>query len=220
MGITARDPLDRYLEKVDRRGPDDCWEWTAARFDKGYGAFRLGDKQMKAHRFGYEAQVGPIPEGQYVLHRCDNPPCQNPAHWFLGTHKDNAVDRQSKGRGAIGERNGGRVVARYAAGTIREMRLAALAGEKQADIAARFGTDQAYVSQVVRGEAWAHTDLDLPRLGNQQNRIKVTREVVERVLNADLQAWGSQKALADELGISTRAVRLIRAGYQPKHMPT
>lgn len=99
------------------------------------------------------------------------------------------------------------------------MRLAALAGEKQSDIAARFETDQAYVSQVVRGEAWAHTDLDLPRLGRQQNRIKVTRQVVERVLNADLRAWGSQKALADELGISPRAVRLIRSGYQPKHMP-
>lgn len=216
--MSRRDPLERYLEKVDRRGPDDCWEWTAARFDKGYGAFRLGDKQMKAHRFGYSALVGPIPDGQYICHRCDNPPCQNPAHWFLGTHRDNAEDRQAKGRGATGERNGGRVVARYTAEVIREMRLAALAGEKQADIAARFGTDQAYVSQVVRGEAWAHTDPDLPRLTNQQNRIKVTRQVIERVLNADLRLRGSQKTLADELGISARAVRLIRAGYEPKHL--
>lgn len=110
MGTTARDPLERYLEKVDRRGPDDCWEWTAARFDKGYGAFRLGDKQMKAHRFGYEAQIGPIPEGQYVLHRCDNPPCQNPTHWFLGNPQGQrrrpAVEGARSHRGA--ERRTGR----------------------------------------------------------------------------------------------------------------
>jgi hypothetical protein len=217
MSRTTRDPLERYWEKVDRRGPGDCWEWTAARFDNGYGAFRLGDKQKKAHRFGYEALVGPIPEGQYVLHRCDNPPCCNPAHWFLGTHKDNAEDRQAKGRGATGERNGGRVVARFTAVQVREIRLAAQGGEIHDSIAARYDTDQGTVSSIVRRDCWAHTDLDIPARRGRSG-IKVTKEMIETVCREYVPGQVRREDLAQRFGVSRRTISMILEGWRPNHL--
>lgn len=90
----------RFWAKVDQRSADECWEWTAYRNDKGYG--RIGRTGGKAHflapRVSWTIAFGDIPDGLIVCHHCDNPPCVNPAHLFLGTHKDNADDRETKGR--------------------------------------------------------------------------------------------------------------------------
>jgi len=97
---------ERYWAKVDRRGDDECWEWVAYRNKLGYGCFGLNGSSMLAHRYGYELANGQFDPALCVLHRCDNPPCQNPAHFFLGTRVDNNADRHSKGRSAHGERMG------------------------------------------------------------------------------------------------------------------
>lgn len=168
MGRTAADPLERWWAKVDCRAPEECWPWTAARFEGGYGAFRLGNRQLKAHRFGYSALIGEIPVGIYVLHSCDNPPCCNPRHWFLGTHRDNALDRERKGRGryrtvgpltyvkpgrARGERSG---QARLTDGKVRLIRKRYSMGESQQSIADNIGVSQGAVSCVIRGSTWGH----------------------------------------------------------------
>jgi hypothetical protein len=92
---------ERFWRYVDRSGgPDACWEWTGARLAAGYGVFApRHHKLVYAHRFSYTLNHGPIPEGLWVLHRCDNPPCVNDAHHFLGTAMDNSQDRDDKGRG-------------------------------------------------------------------------------------------------------------------------
>jgi hypothetical protein len=92
----------RFWSKVDRSG--DCWLWTATRRADGYGQFRHAGEMHGAHRFSYEIERGPIPGGLMVLHRCDNPPCVNPAHLFLGTGVDNARDMVEKGRSLAGAR--------------------------------------------------------------------------------------------------------------------
>lgn len=93
---------ERLWEKVDRSaGPDACWPFMGAKMHNGYGHLGAGgrnDGQVAAHRVAYQDQVGPIPEGLNVLHRCDNRPCCNPRHLWIGTQRENLLDMIAKGR--------------------------------------------------------------------------------------------------------------------------
>jgi hypothetical protein len=95
-----------FWEKVDIGEPDECWEWKAGRDNKNlYGRFYYRGYQMSSHRFAmFLTQNKVLPKGQCVLHSCDNPPCCNPNHLFIGTKGDNNKDRALKGRSAKGER--------------------------------------------------------------------------------------------------------------------
>ncbi len=98
MAYPARPVAERFWEKVDKSG--DCWLWTASRQEAGYGRFVVtkGSSPVGAHRLSYELEVGPIPDGLQVLHRCDNPACVRPSHLFVGTQADNIEDMHAKGR--------------------------------------------------------------------------------------------------------------------------
>lgn len=113
MAGPAKKPLaDRLWPKVDKSGgAAACWPWTAARDPKGYGTIRsdIGRANKFAHRAAWEVTNGAIPDGLLVCHRCDNPPCCNPAHLFLGTHADNMADCSAKGRTCRGDRHGSRL---------------------------------------------------------------------------------------------------------------
>jgi hypothetical protein len=91
----------RNLNKTSN--PNGCWEWTGAKH-RGYGVTRYDSKCWGAHRLAYTVWCGAIPTGMSVCHRCDNPSCCNPLHLWLGTEKDNAVDRNNKQRNARGDK--------------------------------------------------------------------------------------------------------------------
>lgn len=95
----------RFWARVDRRGPDECWEWTGYRLRLGYGRLTYHGRTTAAHRLAYAFAHGPIPEGLFICHRCDNPPCCNPAHLFLGTVADNNADMRAKGRHRTGDQH-------------------------------------------------------------------------------------------------------------------
>lgn len=91
--------VERFWAKVDRKGPNDCWEWTRAKLPKGYGQCGWRGKTMQAHRLAYMlSNPQDIPDGLLVLHTCDNPPCCNPQHLRLGTAQDNSADMVNKSR--------------------------------------------------------------------------------------------------------------------------
>lgn len=95
--LTEADPK-RFWSKVDVCEPDDCWEWIAGRYKAGYGQFWLNGKGYIAHRVAYFIEHGKDPGEMLVCHTCDNPPCCNPAHLWLGTNNDNTQDKIVKGR--------------------------------------------------------------------------------------------------------------------------
>lgn len=89
---------DRFWSKVDRGAEDECWPFNAFRDKDGYGRFSIGPDDMSAQRAAWLLTFGTIPNGMHVCHTCDNPPCCNPAHLFLGTHADNMRDARKKRR--------------------------------------------------------------------------------------------------------------------------
>jgi len=93
--------IDNFWSHVDKSGGKNaCWPWTKHIDDTGYGraASRKNNRDVLSHRHAWTFTNGKIPKGLQVLHSCDNPPCCNPAHLFLGTHQDNMKDRNKKRR--------------------------------------------------------------------------------------------------------------------------
>ena len=91
----TKDNISEFVLLNDK----DCWEWKYGKISTGYGAILLPNgKQILAHRLSYELFYGEVPSDKLVCHICDNPPCVNPIHLFLGTYKDNTQDMLSKGR--------------------------------------------------------------------------------------------------------------------------
>lgn len=91
---------ERFWSKVDRSGGSEaCWPWLAAK-TRGYGSFAAGGRLHRATHFAIRLDGRDVAKGQVVMHRCDNPPCVNPAHLVVGAQGDNVRDMWEKGRGA------------------------------------------------------------------------------------------------------------------------
>jgi len=86
-----------------------CWEWQQRLDSSGYGVIHVKNMPVRAHRFSYQLFKGEITDNLFVCHRCDNPKCVNPDHLFLGTAKDNNLDRTLKGRGCPGDKHPRRI---------------------------------------------------------------------------------------------------------------
>jgi hypothetical protein len=150
--------IQRFWSKVDRRGPDDCWEWQGARDRDGYGQIMVNYRRKRAHRLAWEIVAGPIPAGMFVCHHCDNPPCVNFAHLFLGTVDDNNRDMRDKGRDYTPDARFGEdhYRAKLTAEKVLEIRARVAAGEMQIDLAPEYGILESTISKVVNRQTWKH----------------------------------------------------------------
>ena len=176
-------PEERFWSHVDKRGHDECWLWLAGKYVGGYGALRTaykGRKFVRAPRLAWAIVNGPIPAGLWVLHRCDNPPCVNPAHLFLGTHKDNMRDREAKGRNVMSRHPecsslwGPRKPEYQVRGTrchqakldevkVVELRRKYMAGEPFCRLAREYGVAAWTIQKAVMGRTWAHVPIEHKR---------------------------------------------------------
>ena len=148
--ISTLSAAERFEAHV-QRGPD-CWIWTGYRTPKGYGLFSAsGGRSVRAHRAAWEMAHGPIPDGLFVCHHCDNPSCVNPKHLFLGTTQENTRDRDRKGRQATGQRNG---ASRLDPATVLEIRRRASVGVPLKRIARNMGIEPSTLRNAARRITW------------------------------------------------------------------
>lgn len=154
MRIAEYTPTDRdrarFAAKVDTspgHGPGgDCHVWTAyISPDWGYGRFGIAGATRWAHRVAWMLANGAWP-ARWVLHRCDNPPCVNPAHLFLGTAADNSADMVAKGRSVSGEQHPFAKLTDVQAAEIRASH------EPLKVLAARYGINKSAASRIRNGK--------------------------------------------------------------------
>jgi hypothetical protein len=150
--VRQRRSLDeRFWPKV--RKTDGCWEWTAAKYHDGYGAFVVRRGALRrAHRVAYVLSGGRIPLGACMCHRCDNRACVRPDHLFIGSPATNMADMLSKGRGnpPRGERSGTHKLSASAVVDI------ARSGGLRDALAAKYGVSKSTISRVRSGRGWRH----------------------------------------------------------------
>lgn len=155
----------RFWSNIDKRLDAECWEWQKARHPKGYGMYEFkGMPTRWTHRIAWILTYGPIQKGLCVCHHCDNPPCCNPNHLFLGTPKDNSVDCATKGR---------KRQKLFESDIIEIRQLYAAGGITQSQIAEQFGIIKQTVSEIIAGEKWAWVKY-LPSDGEKQLRTKIS----------------------------------------------
>lgn len=145
-----------FWSKVDIGNPDDCWPYTNRICSWGYGNVRFENKQTTAHRVAWILTNGDIPDGLFALHKCDNPPCCNPAHLFLGTHTDNMRDMIKKGRHVKGEDS---IYSKLNEDQVKEIRkLKPLFSHSQ--LGAKFGVSRSAIYHIVKRKTWKHLPLE------------------------------------------------------------
>lgn len=144
--------LDRCSNTEDASA---CWEWQKCKRG-GYGRITIsGVATVTVHRYLWELVNGSIPVGLNVLHRCDNPPCCNLSHLYLGTQADNVLECEVKERGnhPKGVQHGR---AKLTEDAVREIRALKASGAKSIELARKYGVSDFVISQIVKNRLWTH----------------------------------------------------------------
>lgn len=211
MGVAPTPWQERFWRYLTPGAHGDCWEWQGARNSHGYGRLNSGGKNgrtIKAHRASYEIHHGVAPGDMDVCHHCDNPPCCNPAHLFLGDAATNAQDMARKGRAPA---QNGQVlkIQRITDGQVIDLRERAAAGESYEELGAAFGIAAKYAGMIANGRFRAQAGGPLTKQVNSRKRF-TDQMIVEMRERA---AAGEQLLdIAAEMGTSRQYVGNIVRG--------
>jgi hypothetical protein len=145
------------LLAMAKPAPNGCLEWQGNRTWHGYGRLWTSGRHHVAHRVVWSRLRGPIPEGMIICHKCDNPPCINIEHLFLGTPADNSADMARKGRSprTRGTKSG---AAKCTEDQVAEIIRLAKSGLMLKDIAKMYGYCPSHVGRIVNGKRWPHVE--------------------------------------------------------------
>ena len=164
--------LKRFLSKYEEGAPNECWLWHGSINEQGYGVISVRNHMWLATRYAYLLHYGDLPTDRFVLHECDNPPCMNWGHLFLGTRGDNIRDCIRKGRYPMGDQSWARLHpellprgekrghAKLTAEKVILIRaIRAQQGLSFSEIARRFGVSPDLIRGIVKGTRWRHIPL-------------------------------------------------------------
>lgn len=197
----------RFMKTISEQ-PGGCMVRVGSHIDKGgYSEFSLNrvGVHVAAHRFAYLLEYGRFDWSLFVCHRCDNRPCVNPAHLFLGTTIENSSDRQAKGRSVCGER------IKSAALTADAVRSILHDARPRREIAAEHGVSVPTVRDVQLRLTWAHID---PHVSARQPK-RITAELA-REIRADPRL---ARRIARAKGLPARDVYRIKNGTWKPDLP-
>lgn len=186
-----------------------CLEWTGAIGKAGYGNLCHDKCWWSSHRLAWFLKNGPIPEGKMVCHHCDNPPCVNDEHLFIGTAKTNHDDMRSKVRESAPPRFIG---SQHSEAKLNEELVAVIKGQCAAGVsnkalAKRFGVAQQLISRIARGEIWTH----VPGPIVKSTAIQLDEQQVDSI-RAARSSGIRLKVLAAQYGVSRQAISKIARG--------
>lgn len=144
-----------FWRQVDKSG--DCWIWSGLCMKAGYGEIWRHSTMLYTHRLSYEFHKGCIPDGLLVLHECDNPPCVNPDHLFLGTYLDNVRDMINKGRQGVVPRGEKARHSKLTTEQVLEIREAYASGRNtQVELARIYGIHKRNIWMITSRKVWKH----------------------------------------------------------------
>lgn len=234
MAMVKRSLVDRFWDKVNKNGPIPpnqpalgvCWVWIAAKDPFGYGVILVRPKNRsryteRAHRISAHLHGLTILEGECVLHKCDVPSCINPDHLFIGTKKDNNLDRMKKERSnpTRGEESGRVKLTEENVLKIRQ--LFATGKYQKVDLAKQFNISASQIKHLTNGTSWTHVHQDLLEVtkkvkvkkegyfgGYQRLTLSQAEEIRSRYKTEDI----THTKLSLEYGVSRSAVTNIILG--------